>query len=367
MITIVPTLGPVHIEKLERIIGALRAQGDEVDLLPYFKQDVRLEGMVLKVGHAAYPASTILRLRRLLGSRWLVWAQRMCVWSKVGPWSALVKVVAEYERAARIFGTKRYDRVYIWNPYCCAFGILGDYAERIGCEVRTIEYGVLPGTLLLDDGFLFNSALFAGYQSEKGKHLEDGERVVAMLRAEERSQLYQQVQASLPAGAEGDPGDVRILVLGLSEVDAGVIPSWGSERKGPFPYHENGVALARAIARSSPRYKVIYKPHPNHNPLPTDRRLGTNAWVVNGDARRLFSWCDVVVANGSKMEIDAMLAGKPVINVGVGILSYSDASYKLGAWRELNMVIDQAREHHQIEERQRYLMDYLGYLKKNLI
>lgn len=367
LITLVPTLREALLPKLRAVIDGFHADGCEVRLLTLYRQDATLDPLMLRSWGASHRLGLFTWLRVLFGFRWLLWTQRMRVWSKVGLPAAFVKVVKEFRRSGRILATADPDVVYVWNPYCCAFGILGEVARLSGRQVRTIEYGVLPDTLLLDRGFIFDSELFAGHAEVRGRHLEEGRAVLEMLQRAGAARLYAQASAHVPAGAELLPGDIGILVLGLSEVDAGVVPSWGGERRGPYPYHANGVELARAIAACSPTYKVIYKPHPNHNPLHEDVRLMDNAWVVNGDAHGLLDWCHVVVANGSKMEIDAMVAGKPVVNVGTGILSYSEASYRMSAWDQLETTILQAHQREGFEQRRIALADFLGYLSKKLI
>lgn len=367
LITLVPTLREALLPKLRGMIDGFHADGCEVSLLTLYRQDKALDPFMVRGWGGSHRLGLFRWLRVLLGFRWLLWTQRMRVWSRVGTWAAFMNVVKEFRRSGRILGTVDPDVVYVWNPYCCAFGMLGEYARLSGRRVRTIEYGVLPDTLLLDDGFIFDSRLFADHAGVRGRYLKEGWPVLHMLEQAGEARLYDQASAMVPAGAELLPGEIGILVLGLSEVDAGVIPAWGAERRGPYPYHANGSELAQAIAASSPAYKVIYKPHPNHNPMHKDVRLRNNAWVVNGDARSLLDWCHVVVANGSKMEIDAMVAGKPVVNVGAGILSYSEASYRMPSWDQLAPTIRQAYDREAFERRRAALADFLGYLSTKLI
>lgn len=367
LITLIPTLGGARLSKLQGIIGRLKGEGADVSLMALYKQDSALAPMMVQAEGGLRRMAVVNVLRYLFRFRWRVWTQRMRIWSKVSTMTAFFRVLKAFRQSARIMKQVDPDVVYVWNPYCCAFGILGEVARQDGREVRTIEYGVLSDTLMLDDGFIFDSRLFAGYAKEKGHYVEKGRAVMNMLQQAGEAGLYKQTSAKLPAGAELLPGDIGILVLGLSEVDAGVIPAWGAERRGAYPYHANGSELAKAIAASSPAYKIIYKPHPNHNPLHKDVRLRDNAWVVNGDARSLLEWCHVVVANGSKMEIDAMVAGKPVVNVGTGILSYSEASYRMSGWDQLDATIRQAYDREGFEQRKAALADFLGYLSTKLI
>lgn len=367
LITLIPTLGEALLAKLQVIIERLRSDGYDVRLLTLYEQSEVLDPLLLRLPESPRRTTPSEWLRFWIDLRWLLWTQRMRVWAKVGAWAAFGKVMKDFRRSRDILATLDPDLVYIWNPYCCAFGILGECARQDGREVRTIEYGVLPATLLLDEGFIFDSRLFADYAAVRGRYVNAGEAVVRQLKEAGEAHLYKQASATVPPGAELRHGDIGIIVLGLSEVDAGVVPAWGEERRGAYPYHTSGVEMARAIGAASSTYKVIYKPHPNHNPMRRDVQLGRNVWVVNGDARSLLDWCHVVVANGSKMEIDAMLMEKPVINIGKGILSYAGASYQMNAWEGLDETIRQAHAREGFEQRRAALADFLGYLSVNLV
>lgn len=367
LITLVPTLNAQLIEKLRHVITRLEEDGREVRLLSLYPQDPVIGPYLVRPYGGRWPRGLALILRGLWSFRWRVWTERMMVWASMDRAAAMKATLVELYRSARLLAAEKPDVVYIWNPYCCAYGILGELAQAVGCKVRTIELGVLPDTLQLDDGFLHSSAVLARYARVKGGFARQGHEVMEHMRGRNDARGYAQGQAELPPKATLLPGDIGILVFGLSDVDAGVIPGWAPERRGPYPHHLNGIALSRAIASRSSHYKVIFKPHPNHNQWPKDVPLAANAWVVNGDARPLLQWCDVVVANGSKMEVEAMLADRPVVNIGKGILSFSEASYRVESWEEVDQVILSAKARANFEERRSALADLLGYLSENSV
>lgn len=367
LITVIPTLNAPLLAKLQRVITGMEGEGQEVRLLSLYPQDPAMDRYLVRPLGGRWPRGIGIFLRGLWSFRWKVWTERMMVWASMDRAAAMKATLIELYRNARLLAAEKPDVVYVWNPYCCAFGILGELARAVGYKVRTIELGVLPDTIQLDDGFLHRSAVLARYARVKGGFARQGNEVMLQLRGRSDTRGYVQGQAKLPQQAALLPGEIGILVFGLSDVDAGVIPGWAPERRGPYPYHLNGIALAQAIASRSTRYKVIFKPHPNHNQWPKDVPLAANAWVVNGDARHLLQWCDVVVANGSKMEVEAMLADRPVVNIGKGILSFSEASYRVESWEEVDRVILAAKAREGFEERRAALADLMGYLSENSV
>ncbi|MEO6151154.1 MAG: hypothetical protein ABIN95_14220, partial [Mucilaginibacter sp.] len=183
--------------------------------------------------------------------------------------SELQKYIKESARVLSIINPAWF---LCWNPYCCRFGIAYDAANLLGFKTIGIDWGFLPDTFILDSkGILATSEIFSTNPLVKYREKslqvfrQRGEIIFEQLSAKSLS-LYKQPKAEIPADFQKKVKDaVKILVLGIGEIDAGAYPPEHPERKGLLPFHESAYRQAVDIAAASEKFRVIFKPHPSHN------------------------------------------------------------------------------------------------------
>lgn len=269
------------------------------------------------------------------------WYSRVKIWLKTKNNVILIKhIIKQLKFAILIKESKSYDVVFIWNPFCSAFGILGECLDVLNVKTFTIEHGPLKNSLLLDKGLVYNSQLLKSFTNQLNGNFEFGNKIYEELK-EINSLLHNQNKVNIPSKFLNN-NKIKIVVFGLSEVDANVYPYWAKERKQGFPFFKNGLSKSIYIAKLSNRFQVIFKPHPSHNFEKGNRQVLENLWIINGDPIEIIKWSDLVIANGTKLEIDSIVNQKPVININTGLLWFTNATYKVHKKNEILETINQA-------------------------
>lgn len=252
-----------------------------------------------------------------------------------------------------------------WNPHSPTFGIWADTAQLMGIPVAAVEWGLLPGTYILDqDGTLAASRIFnrAVLYNNPKRFLTTGERIFEELHQQSTS-LYQQVTEALPDNFTNTDGhEIRILLIGIDMVDSGSLPENHPEHLGLLPFHTSCTQQALDIAEADANFKVIFKPHPSHNHDKKSGALAANCWMSNSNPDELIKWADVVVCSGSKMEFSALLADKPLVNIGAGILYKKGCSYEVNEPAQLQQTIIHARQQGVTHEQIKAFKQFLGFL-----
>jgi hypothetical protein len=276
------------------------------------------------------------------------------------------KVLKSIIRAAvKYFCSVKPAMFVCWNPHSPTFGIWADTAQLMGIPVAAVEWGLLPGTFILDkDGTLAASRIFNRpvlYNSPK-HFFTIGEQVYHDLQKQSIS-LYPQATEALPDSfTHTNDSQVRILLIGIDMVDSGSLPEDHQDHLGLLPFHRSCIHQALDIAAADANFKVIYKPHPSHNFDKQSGELASNCWMSNSNPDQLIKWADVIVCSGSKMEFSALLAGKPLVNVGAGILYKKGCSYEVDEPAQLKHTIMQARQHGVRHEQIQAFKQFLGFL-----
>lgn len=262
------------------------------------------------------------------------------------------------------------DLFLCWNPHSPSFGPMADTARLMGIATGAIEWGLLPGTFILDkSGTLATSQIFnrAVNYSEPEKFKMTGERIFFNLSQKSIS-LYQQTTEQLPKELlNANDGGIKILVIGIDMVDSGSYPENHPDRFGLLPFHTSCRAQALAIAALNSNFKVVLKPHPSHNYKSESGQIAANCWVVNSNPDELIKWADVIICSGSKMEFSALFAGKPLVNVGAGILYKKGCSYEANTALQLLEQILQAAQHGVTPQQLQAFKLFLGFLQDDYL
>ncbi len=266
------------------------------------------------------------------------WILRLSRWKK----DLSVRQVLLYHFSVLVFfdrflKTQNPDLILIWNPFCYSFGVLSDIAARKGIRTVTIEWGPLENTIYLDPYGSQTLTKFAKSSLGDLQHqvykLPAGVNTIAnQYKQSSEGKIWDEIRNSKP--------NRKILVLGTSEVDSGVIPNWHKDRKLVYPYFKNGFHCAEQTARFAGRDDiVIYKPHPSHNPFPESKMIRPGFYIVNADPGVLIEWSDFVIASATKLELMVIEMGKPLILPGAGLLFGKKLANEPGSLKEYSLLI----------------------------
>jgi hypothetical protein len=267
--------------------------------------------------------------------------------------------------AVNIFLLTKPDKFMVWNPNCCIRGIAGTIARGMGIATGGIEYGLLPGTFIFDrKGTLGYSAIYrqnpaAAY--EQSLLLQTGEQIYQKLKSTTLS-LYEQKAVQIPDAFQAADAKTRVLLLGIDEIDSSCYPAQYRERRLLLPFHRNCLEQAIDIAAGNPQFQVIFKPHPTRNKHP-EEKLRDNLYTVHGNPDELIDWADVVVCSGSKMELSVLLAGKPLVNMGAGLLYKKGCAYEVEHRRDTSQQISAAARYGLTPSMETAFKKNLAYLQ----
>lgn len=275
---------------------------------------------------------------RFLKNAWQIfsnhkWLLRLKYWKNITGWLDLLFTHEEF-LAHGIEVYKRYkpDVFLVWNPGCYQFSFPASFMKRKGVLIRFMEWGAVPGTFI----FTKRSSIYFSKKFEKeiiqvndnvGVKQYIFDQIQNILAGEEGLNLYNQdrlvINQELAFWSNGKP---KLLVLGLSEADSLVIPNAHEDRKIYLPFFQNSLDAALSLSNSLPDWDIVFKPHPNLN-YTTPGFKSKNCLVVMGNPDEFIRRTDVTIAFGTKLEINVVLQGKPLILLGSGLFFGTGVGY----------------------------------------
>jgi|GEM_PF-4449472 len=266
--------------------------------------------------HEALPKIEIpLSLSKKLTTFSLKWAYRYAEWRNCDFCRAIKWAIRTHWLAEALWEKYHPKIFFCWNRSCCQFGYTAEIMEKKGAVVIDIEWGCLPSSILVTA----RDCTFPNWESPRiysnrppTFSLGNIAPVSTGIYAQ-NSKLYTEYKYLAEIESK-----IRVLYLGVCEVDAFCVPSFHQDRKRYLPFSRNGNHLFQQIASLMPNAVCAYKPHPQtRNCMP--RQVSTNSYIVDGNPGDWIQWADVIVTNGSKMEVDAVFHGKKLICVGGGL------------------------------------------------
>jgi hypothetical protein len=368
LITIIPHLNDVQRTKIIEIIDQMESNGCKVFIFSDSNKMFFEKKYFTQIKPISLSDISFYNLFKFLFKmKTLVWIIRLKFWSETTYFNALKIFWSKLRQTYNILNSK-IEIAFIWNSDCCEFGILNDVLKLNNIPTYCIEHGPLKNTISIDNGFMFNRNSLYVYSEKEDSYRVSGKQLFDQFKKNlGQNDLYLQDKPKIPAEFEALTNKVKILIMGLSEVDCGVYPSWyKKDRSFFFKFHKNGLHQAMEIAKLNDNYQVIFKPHPNHNPYSDDKKFSKNLFVVNGNAEKLYEWCDIVVANGSKTELDSIIYNKPVINISNGLMWYSNATYRIDSKDQIKNVIEDAFKSGLTKIQIESFIFYLGFIRAHV-
>jgi hypothetical protein len=188
-----------------------------------------------------------------------------------------------------------------WNKYDPVFGLPHSLAVEKGLATFDLERALVPHLVSFGLEFKPDQADVSEEHVDRGRDLL-ARYPTAHIRKQRRPHL------ALPQKRKK-----LLLVLG----------SWDAVTDRSVHLYRDSHEMAVRIAEDLADWKVIYKPHPLAPLIDTTH---PNLEISAANPISLIGKCDAVVANGTKLELDAIQNGKPLILSGGGFLSNSQAA-----------------------------------------
>jgi len=246
----------------------------------------------------------------------LAWLIRLYKWKRFNSiFELFVHHFSIIELTRVVYKEYQPDIFFGWNNGCYQFGLPADCLEKKGVKINTIEFGLLPKSLFIKKSrYLFSSIqIRQEFNVSNGEFIYDNFNPNYLLYNESPNHSRSIEKIMFLKGKK------RILYLANGEIDMKICPNWHSDRKLFMPFFRSGVFLSKYFSNKFEDSILVIKPHPKQ-PLTLETQLSKNIFVSNDDPNRLIEWADLVIATGTKLERNVILAKKPLALIGSGML-----------------------------------------------
>ncbi len=260
------------------------------------------------------------------------------------------------------------------NPLIPHTGIPFDLAKVMGVNVLTFERGHIPGSFLVDKGGyggfselsqLSLSALISKHDKEKYRHL--GNSIVQKQKEssnERGATITKRHDFSISNFLEGTSKDLRVLVIGMADINTAMIPCDHPDRFINSPGFSSSLALVHEVSKLHEGV-TFYKPHPNTYHLIKQQEIGENIFITTDNVEELISACDVIVLNGSSLEFASLVKEKPTILCGKTLMSGKDICYEAYHNKDLPKAMEYCLKRFEFEKKNDNFKTYCGWLYEN--
>ena len=222
-----------------------------------------------------------------------------------------------------------------WNRFDPTFGLPFEIAMDRGISCFDMERALLPSFLSLGLNFREDPFQFEPDLVPKGREI---------LERFPTGHIYKKVLAKKSLSRSGSR---KLLVLG----------SWDAVSDRESFVYDNSPHMAEKLAEDLPDWQIYYKPHPlaEQNLKPAQ-----NLKTETGDPVSLIESADLVITAGTKLELDVVQAGKPLLLAGCGFLYGSGVASVGESHDEIVSLIQSANEWFDPSLARDYLASYIA-------
>lgn len=264
--------------------------------------------------------------------------------------------------------------VILWNAFYAFHFIIRNVCREENVPVRYMEFGNIPGTIIVEDiGQMGESwpaqrpEEFMNIQVEKGEY-DRAERMIKQLResglnrnVQPHNDMVEKVRKGL---MEGRP---VVLYAGQNDNASGMQPYTENTQRFHSPIFrtsdEGAIYLAELCKRQG--WNFIYKPHPMMYAHSQKQLLPPSAIVVNDvNINELIDISDVVVTILSTVSYIALIRETPVVMLGYTQLRGKRCTYEAFERKDIEGRLRMALESRFSEGMKNYFLIHLGQLNR---
>jgi len=261
--------------------------------------------------------------------------------------------------------------VLAWDPFHPQSRLLQRVCVERGVAWFSIERGLLPGTLMIESRglngwsdlqthWLMDPAAVTGMDEARFGRLAEWYRTCRPRKyADVPRQSAERLRAEL--GVEN-----RRVVLILGHFDAcGMVPAASRVRRYHSPHFPSTESMVMAVWRelgARPDLAVVFKPHPlDFQPYAVARIEGVTV-LKEADPLALIELADVVVAQFTTLQFEAVFYDKPVVLLGRSPWWGLGATYEVRTPEELGAALEAALARREWQERRSRARKFLLWL-----
>jgi hypothetical protein len=268
----------------------------------------------------------------------------------------------------------------LWHQFNGLHHGLADLCERLRIPVVYAEYGVLPGTLVLETGGQMaeswvarESEAFEKLPVDEGD-LERAERLLEYARANKSSRKDQGEEVSIDPVVEKcrRAGRKIVFYAGQNDYQTGMLPPSLPGARLHSPVFIDTLDALQALAQQAERndWHILFKPHPMAEkwhgsfkavfPERVDTVMGANIF----DCMRR---ADATVTILSQVGHMALIHDRPSVLLGRNQLSGKGCAYEVGGIDQLGPVLHEALDKGLTEQRRKAWKRHVAQLIRHYV
>jgi hypothetical protein len=312
---------------------------------------------------------------RKINEKYFRWVSKIESWDpeRFGETSGVRFVDKSLKAAYELYDAVKPDLFIVWNKYDPTYGIIHDYFKDIGIPIMFMEWGLLKNSFILDaaDEFFDGKHMDVTYQDlwdmDESKNLRSkGESIIEKLRLQKDNVLYSKKieNTELVQFIDKYKKATKILCFASGNYVGDKLFNgqiFCEKNRKIAERYKSGWDVAAELLKD-PDVVVIYKPHPNSF-FPKPKTLQSERlFVSSNNVIDLLDVSDCVVAWGTKLELLAILHGKPLVLPFLGFLYGKGCAYEVAHGESVKSVVDAAVQEGVTEQHIRNLCLYIGWL-----
>lgn len=245
----------------------------------------------------------------------------------------------------------------IWHQFNGLHRSLAHLCDEMGIPYIFAEYGVLPGTIVLEKGGQMAESWVATNNVEflhlpiDDHHLAVAQHFLSVVRRERRSRKEQSSRVSIDSIVDSrrNQGRKMVFYAGQNDPDTGMVPSWLPEARTHSPFFADTLDALNCLSELAHRnnWHVLFKPHPSLQG--TRQNLVPNYpdrvdLVVGANVFNCIAQTDVTVTILSQVSYLALIHGRPCLLLGRNQLSGKGCAYELTSPTETENLLQKAMQ-----------------------
>lgn len=263
----------------------------------------------------------------------------------------------------------------LWNEFTSMHFLLFNICKERGIPVRFFEFGVLPGTLCLEDkGQMGESriadeeenfvsrAVTAEEETAAGKLLDELKRTGLNRNPQPINNELDIIKSKL------DPGKPTVIYFGQNDFESGMYPYTENTRRYHSPVYKtsNDAALAIEKVCREKGYNFIYKPHPTIMQMyGCSNKFASGTIIANSvDINKLIDLATVCVTILSQAAYVALIREKPVVMLGYNQLKGKGCAYECYNNAGLSATLEKAVDNGYTSEQKKAFIRHTAQLNK---
>ena len=244
--------------------------------------------------------------------------------------------------------------VIIWNKYHALNNILNEMCQERGIKTMYMEYGVLPGTLCLEQNGQMGESYPSKHHAEFSKlpindeSLKRAQKTWDYLYSSHLNRKSQPKNDNLKRITDLlEPGNKTILYLGVNDYESGICPYTEKSKNDHSPIFGCSDAGAKFLSQLSVKngWNIIYKPHPIiAGDIDIQRTDDGVIMASDVDINELIDICDVVVTILSQAGYISTIRHKATLMLGYTQLYGKGITYEATSLNEIESKLVSALE-----------------------